>query len=174
MVTITGPNTGGKTAALKTLGLAAAMAKAGLHVPGRGARGGGTWTVPWFDAVMVDIGDSQDMLQSLSTFSGHITRIQRMLTSATQRSLVLLDELGSGTDPTEGSLLAGALLEELRTRAALTVATTHMEPLKGKGLLTSLVSWGDGHVAPRDGEYQTVAVGFDPERLAPTYELIWG
>lgn len=124
-MTITGPNTGGKTAALKTLGLAVVMSKMGMYIPsgdvygdvdGAAHKGDTTWYCPWFDGVFVDVGDTQDMQQNLSTFSGHISRIQRIL-NATSRPgswLVLLDELGSGTDPTEGSLLGASLLEELR------------------------------------------------------------
>ncbi len=147
VVTITGPNTGGKTVSLKTLALAALMAKVGLFVPAREPV-----EIPWFDQVLADIGDEQSLQQSLSTFSGHIRRISRILnaldheeqpenttpsptcTDAIHRvssnSLVLLDEVGAGTDPVEGSALAIALLQYLANHAQLTIATTHFGELK--------------------------------------------
>ncbi|KAK3239933.1 hypothetical protein CYMTET_50174 [Cymbomonas tetramitiformis] len=112
VVAISGPNTGGKTASLKTLGLAALMAKAGLFLPADpGAR------IAWFDRVLIDVGDGQSLQQNLSTFSGHIRNVRRILQAAGPQSLVLLDELGSGTDPTEGSALATAVLEQLQVHA---------------------------------------------------------
>ena len=133
-VVITGPNTGGKTVMLKTLGMAALMAKAGLRVlcePDRGV--GGKVTVPHFESVMADIGDDQSIVQSLSTFSAHVARMRRILKHASTdrgRSLVLLDEVGSGTDPAEGSALGMAVLRQLAGDAALTLATTHHGRLK--------------------------------------------
>jgi DNA mismatch repair protein MutS2 len=121
---VSGPNTGGKTVALKTLGLAALLHQAGLRPPADHA------VLPVFDAVLADIGDQQSIQMSLSTFSGHMSNIVRVLGSATPRSLVLLDELAAGTDPSEGSALAQALLERLSAQARLTVVTTHYAELK--------------------------------------------
>ena len=159
VVAITGPNTGGKTVTLKSLGLAALMARAGLYLPCSG-----TPRLPWCGLVLADIGDEQSLQQNLSTFSGHIRRIARILDAlaAPQEgaSLVLLDEVGAGTDPQEGSALAAALLKHLADRARLTVATTHFGELKA-------LKYGD----PR---FENASVGFDAETLAPTYRLQWG
>nr|WP_242030900.1 MULTISPECIES: endonuclease MutS2 [unclassified Limnothrix] len=237
VVAITGPNTGGKTVTLKTLGLAALMAKAGLFVPAREPV-----ELPWFSQVLADIGDEQSIEQNLSTFSGHIRRIVRILdvlepdrptttdglnviaperahggaplpegdfddannpefnetetvgaqglapsadrpatnddpnglgAIATERahggaplrergleSLVLLDEVGAGTDPAEGSALAAALLEALADRARLTVATTHFGELKT--------------LKYRDSRFENASVEFDDQTLSPTYRLLWG
>nr|WP_199312469.1 endonuclease MutS2 [Limnothrix sp. FACHB-881] len=216
VVAITGPNTGGKTVTLKTLGLAALMAKAGLFVPAREPV-----ELPWFSQVLADIGDEQSIEQNLSTFSGHIRRIVRILDAlqpdrpatndglgaiATERahggaplqepglddsngsesdgnetvgaqglapsadrpatndnppeSLVLLDEVGAGTDPAEGSALAAALLEALADRARLTVATTHFGELKT--------------LKYRDSRFENASVEFDDQTLSPTYRLLWG
>ncbi|MEB3200577.1 MAG: endonuclease MutS2, partial [Synechococcaceae cyanobacterium] len=132
VVAITGPNTGGKTVTLKSLGLAALMARAGLFLPCSG-----TPRLPWCAQVLADIGDEQSLQQNLSTFSGHIRRIARILEAlpagdapAGAASLVLLDEVGAGTDPQEGAALATALLQHLADRARLTVATTHFGELK--------------------------------------------
>ncbi|MEH2037551.1 endonuclease MutS2 [Nostoc sp.] len=204
VVTITGPNTGGKTVTLKTLGLAALMAKVGLFVPAREPV-----EIPWFDKVLADIGDEQSLQQSLSTFSGHIRRISRILEAlgngeaeeqgsgtslreaaptttlsdggageqeaggrrqetgvispslSTQHSaLVLLDEVGAGTDPVEGSALAIALLQYLANHSQLTIATTHFGELKA--------------LKYEDDRFENASVEFDESTLSPTYRLLWG
>ncbi|GAA6615852.1 endonuclease MutS2 [Scytonema sp. NUACC26] len=211
VVTITGPNTGGKTVSLKTLGLAALMAKVGLFVPAREPV-----EIPWFQQVLADIGDEQSLQQNLSTFSGHIRRISRVLEaldtgdrglatsdwadigdrglatgdwgqgnkgdaeeSSSQspvpntqslassqspvpspQSLVLLDEVGAGTDPVEGSALALALLQYLADNALLTIATTHFGELKA--------------LKYQDERFENASVEFDESTLSPTYRLLWG
>jgi DNA mismatch repair protein MutS2 len=213
VVAITGPNTGGKTVTLKTLGLAALMAKVGLFVPAKAPV-----ELPWFDQVLADIGDEQSLQQSLSTFSGHIRRISRILdalrgekwvesekswgdeegrggqegegdgaseqqssgdeeaTASNQpltascqllktnvkprTSLVLLDEVGAGTDPLEGSALAIALLKYLADHAMLTIATTHFGELKA--------------LKYQDERFENASVEFDDVTLSPTYRLLWG
>lgn len=200
VVAITGPNTGGKTVTLKTLGLAALMAKAGMLVPAKEPV-----EVPWFDQVLADIGDEQSIEQSLSTFSGHIKRIERILdaihteasdlpsTAATgmaasdsERSsttavagdrdfsrpqdappqskmanaFVLLDEVGAGTDPSEGSALAIAILRYLADHTRFTVATTHYGELKA--------------LKYEDDRFENASVEFDEVSLSPTYRLLWG
>ncbi len=210
VVAITGPNTGGKTVTLKTLGLAALMAKAGMFVAAREPV-----ELPWFDNILADIGDEQSLQQSLSTFSGHIRRISRILevlkkggkedsnlpiphTSTTLRlrsgdsipdasttlrlrsgdsiphsqfpipdsqfpipkSLVLLDEVGAGTDPSEGSALAIALLQYLAQHSLLTVATTHFGELKA--------------LKYQDSRFENASVEFDDNSMQPTYRLLWG
>ncbi|MEL6912378.1 MAG: endonuclease MutS2 [Cyanobacteria bacterium J06598_4] len=158
VVAITGPNTGGKTVTLKTMGLAALMAKAGMFVPAQVPV-----ELPWFDAILADIGDEQSLQQSLSTFSGHIRRISRIieaLQANSGNSLVLLDEVGAGTDPAEGSALAIALLKHLAEHSLLTVATTHYGELKA--------------LKYQDERFENASVEFDDSTLQPTYRLLWG
>lgn len=191
VIAITGPNTGGKTVTLKTIGMAMLMAKVGLFVPAREPV-----ELPWFDQILADIGDEQSLQQSLSTFSGHIRRISRILAALKEEtevkgqeagaeeqesnqlhsplaissteirerhsplSLVLLDEVGAGTDPSEGSALAIALLQYLADHAALTVATTHFGELKA--------------LKYQDERFENASVEFDDVSLSPTYRLLWG
>jgi len=191
VVAITGPNTGGKTVTLKTLGLVALMAKAGMFVPAREPV-----ELPWFDNILADIGDEQSLQQSLSTFSGHIRRISRILEvlktageaeaegdsklpipdaqfpiphaqfpiphapCPIPKSLVLLDEVGAGTDPSEGSALAIALLQYLAEHSLLTVATTHFGELKA--------------LKYQDDRFENASVEFDDSSMQPTYRLLWG
>lgn len=153
-VVVSGPNTGGKTVALKTLGLAAALHQCGLRPPAEEA------ALPVFDQVLVDIGDEQSIAMSLSTFSGHLRSLVGVLDAATDRSLVLLDEVAAGTDPVEGAALAQALLDRLVSQARLTVATSHFAELK---------EWA----ASTPGA-ANAATGFDPETDAPLYRIELG
>ena len=151
---ISGPNTGGKTVALKTAGLLALMAHAGIPVPA------GEAEVPLFDRVLADIGDHQSLQESLSSFSAHILAVRSMLEEATSDSLMLLDELGSSTDPEEGGALGVVILEAFRNLGAVTVATTHLTPLKVYG-------------ASAEGVLNA-SMGFDETTLEPTYVLRLG
>jgi DNA mismatch repair protein MutS2 len=155
VLVITGPNTGGKTVALKTTGLLTLMAQAGLLIP---AAGGSQVSV--LRSVFADIGDEQSIAESLSTFSGHIANIVAMDRALATPALVLLDEAGAGTDPVEGGALAMAIIEHFRLRGAMVVATTHYDALK------SYASTTDG-VTP-------AGFGFDPQNFAPTYRLNYG
>jgi DNA mismatch repair protein MutS2 len=151
---ITGPNTGGKTVAIKTAGLLALMAQAGLHVPAGVAR------LPVFSSVFADIGDEQSISASLSTFSGHITNIVSMDRALKLPALVILDEVGTGTDPNEGGALATAVVNHFKQRGAHVIATTHYDALKTWGTTTDGVT--------------TAAFAFDARTFAPTYKLIYG
>ncbi len=152
---ITGPNTGGKTVALKTIGLLILMAQSGIPIPASPET-----CLPVFDNVFVDIGDEQSIEQTLSSFSWHINNIVRIIKNATGRSLVLLDELGTSTDPAEGSALARSILRHFLSSGILTVATTHYGDLKAFAHTTSGM--------------QNASFGFDPETLQPTYQLTLG
>ncbi|MBL1210794.1 endonuclease MutS2 [Geminocystis sp. GBBB08] len=178
VVAITGPNTGGKTATLKTIGILALMAKVGLYLPAQYPA-----QIPWFKSILADIGDEQSLEQNLSTFSGHICRIIRIIDALyppplglvrefdspqpplvkeeiPRGSLVLLDEVGAGTDPSEGTAIAIAILKYLAEHNLLTIATTHYGELKS--------------LKYNDSRFENASVEFDEVSLQPTYRLLWG
>ncbi|VFQ72595.1 unnamed protein product [Cuscuta campestris] len=156
VLVITGPNTGGKTISLKTFGLAALMAKSGLYV-----LASEPVKIPWFDLVLADIGDEQSLCQSLSTFSGHLKQISKIQSCSTSMSLVLLDEVGAGTNPLEGAALGMSLLESFAEAGTLlTIATTHHGELK-----TLKYSFKG---------FENACMEFDEVKLKPTYKILWG
>ncbi len=155
ILVITGSNTGGKTVAMKTVALLAAMAQSGMHIPARrGAK------LPIFRDIFFDVGDEQSLQQSLSTFGGHVQRLRYILGKADKTSLVLLDELGSGTDPEEGAAIGQAVLDELQRIGCLAMVTTHLSMLKA--------------YAYNHERVDNASVEFDTETLSPTYELLIG
>ncbi|XP_031095379.1 uncharacterized protein LOC115999664 isoform X4 [Ipomoea triloba] len=157
VLVITGPNTGGKTICLKTVGLAAVMAKSGLYV-----LSSEPVKIPWFDYVLADIGDEQSLSQSLSTFSGHLKQISKIQSCSTNMSLVLLDEVGAGTNPLEGAALGMSLLESFAEAGTLlTIATTHHGELK-----TLKYSSNEA--------FENACMEFDEVKLKPTYKILWG
>ncbi|PON36777.1 Endonuclease MutS [Parasponia andersonii] len=155
VVVISGPNTGGKTASMKTLGLASLMSKAGMFLPAKNQP-----KLPWFNLVLADIGDHQSLEQNLSTFSGHISRIRNILDVTSEESLVLMDEIGGGTDPSEGLALSASILQYLKDRVKLAVVTTHYADLSC--------------LKEKDYRFENAAMEFSLETLRPTYQILWG
>ncbi|XP_042433292.1 endonuclease MutS2-like [Zingiber officinale] len=155
MVVISGPNTGGKTASMKTLGLASLMAKAGFFLSAKDRP-----KLPWFDQILADIGDHQSLEHNLSTFSGHISRICKIIEIASKNSLVLIDEIGSGTDPSEGVALSTSILLHLANNVNLAVVTTHYADLS--------------HLKSGDSRFENAAMEFCLETLQPTFHILWG
>lgn len=155
VVVISGPNTGGKTASMKTLGLASLMSKAGMFLPAKNNP-----KLPWFNLVLADIGDHQSLEQNLSTFSGHMSRIRNILEVASEESLVLIDEIGGGTDPSEGLALSTSILQYLKDCVNLAVVTTHYTDLS--------------RLKEKDNRFENAAMEFSLETLRPTYQILWG
>ncbi|KAK1309295.1 DNA mismatch repair protein MSH7 [Acorus calamus] len=155
VVVISGPNTGGKTATMKTLGLASLMSKAGLYLPAKNCP-----RLPWFDQILADIGDHQSLEHNLSTFSGHIMRLCKILEVVTDESLVLIDEIGNGTDPSEGIALSISILRYIASRVNLAVVTTHYSDLSC--------------LKTTDSRFENAAMDFCIETLQPTYRILWG
>jgi DNA mismatch repair protein MutS2 len=165
---ISGPNAGGKTVALKTVGLAALMARAGLHLCAESGS-----AIGWFDTIVSDIGDAQSLEHDLSTFSGHMVNLRELLARAARGTLVLIDEIAVGTDPEQGAALAQAVLEALAACGVTSLVTTHYERLKALGAATPAA----GGAAPAGGEparFANASVGFDLEKLEPTFKLHLG
>ena len=155
LLLITGPNTGGKTVVLKTVGLLVSMAHCGLHLPSEGK-----CVVGNFQKIIVDVGDKQSLYHHLSTFAGHVEVLKRLLQEANEKTLVLMDELGTGTDPEEGAALAMAVIDELALRRVHGIVTTHLTPLKA--------------FAAQHPYLKNASMRFDYENLSPTYELDYG
>jgi len=152
---VSGPNAGGKTVALKTVGLAALMARAGLHLTAESGS-----AIGWFHTIVTDIGDAQNLEKDLSTFSGHMVNLRELLRTAAPGMLVLIDEIAVGTDPDQGAALAQSVLEALAARGVTGIVTTHYERLKALGAA--------------DSHFANASVGFDLERLEPTFKLHLG
>ncbi|XP_061349402.1 uncharacterized protein LOC133294690 isoform X2 [Gastrolobium bilobum] len=155
VVVISGPNTGGKTASMKALGLASLMSKAGMYLPAKNSP-----KLPWFDLILADIGDHQSLEQNLSTFSGHISRICKILEVTSKQSLVLIDEIGVGTDPSEGVALSVSVLQYLKNLVNLAVVTTHYADLSS--------------MKEKDTRFENAAMEFSLKTLQPTYRILWG
>ncbi|CAN6476404.1 unnamed protein product [Victoria cruziana] len=155
VVIISGPNTGGKTATMKTLGLASLMAKAGMFLPAKNKP-----KLPWFDYIIADIGDHQSLEHNLSTFSGHISRLCKILEAASPESLVLIDEIGSGTDPSEGVALSTSIIQYLADKVNLIVVATHCVDLS--------------RLKNLDVRFENAAMEFSLDKMQPTYRILWG